>query len=175
VETDEAALLQLRQAIDAYTELHREAVRGLEPMVITADAAAIERAIDARAEAVRAARPEPRRGDLFTPAVERVLRTRIADALRVHGLTPADVLAEVMDEGEILPAPLPAPLRVNGPFPWHAASRMLRCIGDVLPEVPEELQYRFVGRDLVLVDIPASLVVDFLPRALADSRTAPVR
>jgi hypothetical protein len=37
---------------------------------------------------------------------------------------------------------------------------------DVLPELPEELEYRFAGRDLVLIDIHAELVVDVLRRAL---------
>ena len=35
-----------------------------------------------------------------------------------------------------------------------------------LPALPDVLQYRFVGRDLVLVDIEADLIVDVLPRAL---------
>jgi hypothetical protein len=35
-----------------------------------------------------------------------------------------------------------------------------------LPELPPELQYRFVGADLVLVDIGAGLVVDVLRGAL---------
>jgi hypothetical protein len=35
-----------------------------------------------------------------------------------------------------------------------------------LPELPDELQYRFVGRDLVLIDLHANLVVDVLREAL---------
>jgi len=35
-----------------------------------------------------------------------------------------------------------------------------------LPELPPELAYRFVGRDLVLKDIKAGLVVDLIPDAL---------
>jgi hypothetical protein len=35
-----------------------------------------------------------------------------------------------------------------------------------LPELPPELSYRFVGRDLVLKDIKAGLVVDVLPNAI---------
>ena len=31
--------------------------------------------------------------------------------------------------------------------------------------LPRELQYRFVARDLVLVDVEATLVVDVLPNA----------
>jgi hypothetical protein len=36
----------------------------------------------------------------------------------------------------------------------------------VLPALPEELEYRFIGRDLVLVDVHADLIVDVLKDAL---------
>ena len=35
-----------------------------------------------------------------------------------------------------------------------------------LPALPEELQYRFVGRDLILLDVHANLVVDILRDAI---------
>jgi hypothetical protein len=38
---------------------------------------------------------------------------------------------------------------------------------DVLPRLPEELEYRFVGRDLILRDVKANLIVDFIPGILA--------
>ena len=43
---------------------------------------------------------------------------------------------------------------------------MAFCMFTVLPVLPDELQYRFVERDLVLVDIDADLVVDVLSDAL---------
>jgi len=35
-----------------------------------------------------------------------------------------------------------------------------------LPELPEGISYRIVGRDLVLLDAKANLVVDVLVRAM---------
>jgi hypothetical protein len=35
-----------------------------------------------------------------------------------------------------------------------------------LPPLPEEVEYRFVGSDLILRDVQASLIVDFAPRCL---------
>jgi hypothetical protein len=35
-----------------------------------------------------------------------------------------------------------------------------------LPELPQELAYRFVGRDLTLIDIEARLIVDLIPNAI---------
>jgi hypothetical protein len=43
-----------------------------------------------------------------------------------------------------------------------------------LPELPPELEYRFVGRDLVLVDILTSVVVDVLRDAVPTIETVPV-
>ncbi len=43
---------------------------------------------------------------------------------------------------------------------------MWPCVLDALPRLPHELQYRFVGRDLVLVDTHADLVVDILRNAV---------
>jgi hypothetical protein len=37
-----------------------------------------------------------------------------------------------------------------------------------LPELPGELEYRFLGRDLLLVDVLANLVVDVLHDALPE-------
>ena len=38
--------------------------------------------------------------------------------------------------------------------------------GFKVPPLPDALQYRFVNRDLVLLDCDASLIIDVLPRAL---------
>ena len=42
----------------------------------------------------------------------------------------------------------------------------------VLPPLPEGLEYRFADRDLVLIDIHASIVVDILVNALPAPRHA---
>src|SRR5207342_3447357 len=43
-----------------------------------------------------------------------------------------------------------------------------------LPTLPADLEYRFLGRHLILRDIKANLIVDFIPDAVpaAPSRTA---
>jgi hypothetical protein len=35
-----------------------------------------------------------------------------------------------------------------------------------LPKLPKEVEFRFVGRDLVLYDAYADLIVDFVPNAM---------
>jgi hypothetical protein len=35
-----------------------------------------------------------------------------------------------------------------------------------LPQLPEELQFRFMNRDLILWDVHANLIVDFIRKVL---------
>jgi hypothetical protein len=55
---------------------------------------------------------------------------------------------------------------VNGAFSWALGNAMPPCVLHALPELPIELQYRFVGVDLILIDIHADLVVDILRDAI---------
>ena len=153
------------RATDSYAFMHRRLERRLPVMEVNANPETVQRALDAMAAAVRAARPGARQGDLFNPLVQATIRTRIARALRAHGMTPADVhaaeLADGVDSSTVT-------LTVNGAFPWAIGTAMVPCVIETLPLLPPELQYRIVGRDLVLIDVHAGLVVDILPRALGD-------
>ena len=59
-----------------------------------------------------------------------------------------------------------AVVEVNAPIPWNAGPMMWPSVLALLPELPPELEYRFVGRDLVLVDLFGSVVVDVLRDSL---------
>jgi hypothetical protein len=67
------------------------------------------------------------------------------------------------DEGEPVDPP---PLQVNMEWPAnvpfdYVPPQLLQS----LPALPKELQYRMIGRSLVLWDHHANLIVDFLPGA----------
>jgi hypothetical protein len=162
---DNLAVQQFTQATRDYAWLHRRLENTLEPMEVTADPAAIHRAIQELAAAIRAARPDAAQGDLFTPALAPELRARMARALASHGYTPADVRAAERADGV---DPAMVALRVNGAFPWVYGTAMFPCVLQALPALPPELQYRIVGDTLVLVDVHASLIVDLLPGVLAE-------
>ena len=59
------------------------------------------------------------------------------------------------------------PLAVNARFEWSCSAATPGFLIAALPPLPDELQYRFVGVDLVLVDVPARLIVDIMPLAIA--------
>jgi hypothetical protein len=90
-----------------------------------------------------------------------MFRDRIAAIARASGIDPS-----IPDEvGEENPEGVP-PLGVDEPFPWGAQNLMPPTVLRALPALPDELEYRFVGRDLVLIDIHANLVVDILDAAV---------
>ena len=151
-----------------YAALHHRIERQLPSLEITSSAETIRRAVEAMANAMRAARPDAKQGDLFTPALASEFRGRIHAALLEHGFTAEDIrFAEWLDGIN----PSTARLAVNGTFPWAYGSAMFPCLIEALPPLPPELQYRIVGNTLVLIDTHASLIVDLLPHALAESTT----
>jgi hypothetical protein len=113
------------------------------------------------ADAVREVRFSAKEGDIFTAAAA-VIRKNISDALGARGFRPEQMIAASEAEAEEN-APQPV---VNGRFPWMRDAAVWPCILDALPALPGELQYRFVGRDLVLIDVHADLVVDILRQAI---------
>lgn len=59
------------------------------------------------------------------------------------------------------------PLEVNGKYP-EAAPRPTLAAGLItnLPELPKGLEYRILGKDLVLLDSDANLIVDYMRNAI---------
>jgi hypothetical protein len=129
----------------------------LLPEEMCADPEETQRRVGRLAEALRSERAALRAGDIFTPAIASAFRRRLADAIRQSAL-----------RGEAL-EPQQAPpyrLEVNDAFPWIAEEGMPPAIMATLTPLPSELEYRFVYRDLFLVDVGANMVVDILENAL---------
>jgi hypothetical protein len=160
---EDRALQEFSAATTRYVALHR-IIELAVPLEVTSDVEAINRSVRHLAAALRAERRGARPGEFFTEELAAILRSRIATALAEHGYTPGDVLVAEASQG-VNSAELE--LGVNDMFPWIYATGMFPCVLNSLPELPPELQYRLVGRTLVLVDVHASLIVDVLPYALA--------
>ena len=152
-----------------YAAMHRRLESVVGRIEINSSADEINRSMAALAAAIRAERRDARQGDFFTPALGRELRARINDALLDHDYTAEDVRAsarvDTIDSREFRP-------EINGPFFWVLAAAMFPCVIESLPPLPPELQYRIVGNDLLLIDVHASLIVDFLPEALIEMTIA---
>ena len=146
--------------VDQYVALHRRLEGPLPPQVMTNDPEALFAPRRALGAAIRAARPAAKQGEIFSPAVARYVREIVADALAKGQV--ANMLAIVEDENRVHTPP-----RVNGDYPaGRSVPMMPPCLLAALPPLPAELRYAFVGRDLILWDMHAGLIVDFVPGAL---------
>jgi hypothetical protein len=142
--------------IDAYVALHRRLARSMGAMP---DDEGDFFGGEMRAALV-AARPHARQGGFFTPAVETAFRTRIDRRLLLGlAVTGARLYEPLLGE--------PAPA-VNAAFPVVAGGVTWQGLFLELPELPRELGYALWGRDLVLVDVVANLVLDVMPEALPE-------
>jgi len=157
---DVAALRSFNHAVTRYVELHRQLDARLSPQLICSDPEEIAGAADDLAEALRAERPDAARGDIFTPEVADLFRVRLLTTHLARGRHTVGAPAGLEGEG-VMCAPLPA---VNTRFTWEGSTGVGET-ARVLPPLPIELDYRIVGRALVLVDVPAGLVVDVLAEA----------
>jgi hypothetical protein len=160
--TDELALAHFRKTVNRYVELHRRLEAGLPSRTMSSDAEQNQRAVDALAAAIRDARLSARPGSVFTPQVADVFRRRIATAVRDVECDIATLLDEMEEAG--LPG-VPPPV-INGSLPWGLGDVPWPSILWRLPRLPDELEYRFVGRHIVLLDVHANLVVDILENAV---------
>jgi hypothetical protein len=159
---DTLTMSDFAQAIDDYMALHRRMEADLPPLEISRDWGKIRLAVEAMGSAVREARASARLGDIFGPHASLLLRRRIGEAIDRCDYDLVDLLDEFTED---MPEDAELPV-LNEPFSWNLGSGTPPGLLAALPPLPDELQYRFVGRDLVLVDIHASLVVDILFDAL---------
>jgi hypothetical protein len=159
---DEQALTQFDRAVDEYVALHRRIERSLPPQRLFDDAEEMFAARDRLRSGILAERPDARQGNIFTPAVAQAVVDNLNGAIEECAHDPADILDDL--NAERLPG-TPKPY-VNGRYPWGIGSVMWPTLLRVLPELPDELEYRFSDRDLVLIDVHANVVVDILENAL---------
>jgi hypothetical protein len=156
--SNESALVAFHRNLDAYVELRgrfEEPLPLFRPWRGTGEALLAQRYL---ASAIRTARHDDRPGNVFSPVVALAFRLCMT-----YTLTPAErlLLGGGEDGGEDAPLPI-----VNEPLPgeWMAAAPA--SLIQHLPELPQAIEYRFVGYDLILWDAHAGIVIDVLPDAL---------
>jgi hypothetical protein len=159
---DAAGFKEFTARMGDYLALHKAVEKKLPamkskeqlPEMITAHQQALARKI-------REARPHAKTGDIFTPAAREAFRHVIRSVFKDPHTSTARTVTRQRDRAK------PVILRVNGIYPDAVAETTFPpTLLQELPALPEELAYRIVGRELVLVDSKANLVVDLLHEAL---------
>jgi hypothetical protein len=112
-------------------------------------------------------RPAARQGDLIPQAVATVIKRQVADLF--NGLKRPLLLDELAEQNEGQHAAV-STIALN----QHVAAPLVPpLLLDALPALPAQLEYDFLGRTLILRDVDADVVVDYLPDALPAQVSAP--
>ncbi len=167
VNQDSLILQDFSRRVDDYLTL-RKKLQSEVPSPTKDSAEGVKHSQLSLAQKVRAARRQAKQGDIFTAPVSKVFKKLIATPL--ISADGARIQASLRDaEREH-----PLQLGVNQSYPGGQAlpSPPPTLLMD-LPRLPAELEYRIVGRQLVLRDSAANLIVDFIPDALPASLAGP--
>jgi hypothetical protein len=166
---DIAATMVFQQRVSDYVTMHRLLEGPVPAPQVSTDMRTVRAAMHELAVRIQAARKDARQGDIFTPEVARMFHRRIASCLAQEEI---NALLADQRHGELKDA---TP-QVNGVWPVTVPFDFVPPqLLATLPHLPPELQYRIIGRSLVLWDHHANLIVDVLPGALAPEGQLVVR
>jgi hypothetical protein len=155
------ALADFQEEIDEYIELHRKLASTLPSLPKEATPVAIDQRQRALAALIQKARRNAKVGDIF----ERDSRPVIRKLLYGVFMAPdgKHLRAAIKDEN---PAGA-VKLTINGRYPdTFPLSTVPPQVLQVLPPLPDELEYRFIETTLILLDSDAHIIVDYLTAAV---------
>jgi hypothetical protein len=110
--------------------------------------------------ALRAARMRARPGDIFNhEGADYIRRTLKTELDRQDKAEIRKIVFEAENKD--------VPMRVNYPYPESKEfTEMPPTLLLKLPQLPKEVRYRFVGRNMLLVDRDNNLIIDYMVNAL---------
>jgi hypothetical protein len=152
---DPETLAAFNQRVQDYAALRSRLEEGLPPLRVTQNADEIEAFERGLAKRLRDSRgSHPNR--IFSSTMRRQIRWLL--------VTQADAatVAMIMDDN-----PGEFDVDVNDTYSKERpVATMPPKILQLLPDLPRDVEYRFVGRHLILYDVRANMIVDEIPYAL---------
>jgi hypothetical protein len=161
--TDAQALATMNDRLKEYVGLHVKLERSLPNLPTEATAAQIDTHQRAFEKLMREARASAKPGDIFTVEARPVIKRLLASVF--GGSDGPQLKASIMDENPVDPVALK--LRVNGRYPDTVPlTTVPPQVLQTLPQLTEDLEYRFIGDWLILLDTHAHVIADFVDNAL---------
>jgi len=156
------AIAKYQQEVDRYVTLHRELEATLPPlpgdptpMQVYQRQRDLERLIQGR-------RRGAKQGDIFVREVRPVLRRLLYAVFK-----GPDGNKLKLSVGEERPPQEVVKLQINARYPdTIPLSTVPAPVLAALPQMPEELEYRFIDEQLILLDAHAHIIVDYLTGAV---------
>jgi hypothetical protein len=151
---DTPTVPEFQQRIDAYMALQKKVIADLPALKNTDDPKEITAREIAMGDAVRRARAGAKQGDLIPPATAAYFKKLIQE----------DIQSRTGPEKKVMKDELP-PFEptVNQRYPpEHPLATFPATLLKILPTLPEELEYRFLSNALIIRDIKANIIVDYV-------------
>ena len=155
--------------VRAYIDVHKAADAKVPSLRNTDDPKEVSGREKALADAIRVLRAGAQQGEVFTPAAAKEIEAVIVEDFTAR--PPKDQRAILIE------VPMKSPPSINTDYPTKLPlATVPPGLLLKLPTLPDDLEYRFLGRHLILRDIKANLIVDFVPDVVplapASSKTA---
>jgi hypothetical protein len=154
-----ALVVQFQDRVAGYLKLTAKVKSALPSLKPTDSRDAVTARAASLARLIQQERPSAAQGDFFTPPVATEFRRLIQISLQGHGDAR---IHKSLAHAE----PVEAQIKVNAPYPPVPLQSTPATLLANLPELPAGLDYRIVGHTLVLRDVQANLVLDFIQKAL---------
>ena len=153
-----AAVAAFNKQTKAYLDVRAGVESKTGSQKMTANPQEIVASEKALADGIRAVRAAGKQGDVFVPDVVPLFKKIFADYYaRRTGRERRLVFDEVPDFKP----------QVNMTYPVRVAKATFPPrLALALPQLPDSLEYRIVGNDLILRDGKSNLIVDFIPNVL---------
>ena len=156
VNDDAKALAEFLDRVNQYAAQHQKLENTLPKLSKDSTPVQVDAHQRALAKLIQDARQDAKHGDIFTPASQAVIKKLITKML--SGADGPSLKASLMDENPGVPN-----LKVNARYPDEIpVSTIPPQLLEGLPKLPEEMEYRFVGNDLILMDTHAHTIADFV-------------
>jgi hypothetical protein len=152
-------LRDFQKSVGSYVDVQKRLAQQSAPMESTFDPAKMNAAENALAALLKTTRADAKQGDIFAPPIATRLRQLMDPELR--GRAAAETRSAIRDE-----APPKFELKVNAVFPDGALPTMPVNVLQVLPRLPKQLEYRIINSNLVLRDVEAGIVVDYMSHVM---------
>jgi hypothetical protein len=150
-----AATKQFLDRIQEYMDFHLRVEKTVPSLKETPEPAEIAAREQALGLALIQARPDAKEGDFFIASYRPILTRLIQEDFAKRPAADRRAL--------IVELPKNAVVRVNQTYPTTLPlATFPGNLLNVLPALPPELEYRIVGRDLILLDVKGNVVVDVM-------------
>jgi hypothetical protein len=154
VNADASAIAEFEKRVAAYIAVHDKADAEVPSLKKTDDPKEISSREIALGDAIRAKRASARPGDVITPDAARIIRRLIKADFKNRSPKERQVFLDEVPHFEP---------KVNQVYPstWPLATFPATLLME-LPKLTDKLEYRLVSNALILRDVKANIVVDFI-------------